>query len=250
MINWKTNYVEEFTIAQAWRSVMWLCLESETSIKYKIENASKIEEFGSFIGQFRLQLPYVMMKIKTPWEWESFTPETSPFRPTDRESVDKYFLKYLMDDTLEPNEIYKYSTWIKPQVEDVIKNLIISKGKTNQATINVGDNSCTKMSDPPCLRVMSFKAVDGVLRSSVFFRSWDLVCGMPENLWGFQRVKEYVLEMVNMGFEEEGSDMRLKDGEIMCYSDGLHIYSTYFDIVKSLSCCSDKALKRLETFKE
>lgn len=246
MINFECNYVEETTIAQAWRSVMWLCLESPTSIKYQIENASKVDEFGSFIGQFRLQLPYVSIKIKQPWMWEPFTSETSPFRPTDLESIDKYFAKYLLDDQLEPNEIYKYATWIKPQVEDVIKNLIISKGMTNQATINVGDNSCTKMSDPPCLRVMSFKAIDGVLKSSVFFRSWDLVCGLPENLWGFQRVKEYVLAMVNSGLDEEGSNIKLKDGEMFCYSDGLHIYSSYFDIVKSLSCCSEFALKRLE----
>ncbi len=250
MINWETNYVEEFTIAQAWRSVMWLCLESKNSIKYKVGNASKVDEFGSYIGQFRLQLPYVLIKIKTPSIWEPFTSETSPFRPTDLEAVDAYFAKYLMDDKLEPNEIYKYSTWIKPQVEDIIQNLIISKGKTNQATINVGDNTCTKMSDPPCLRVMSFKAVDGILRSSVFFRSWDLVCGMPENLWGFQRVKEYVLAMVNSGLEDEGSDIRLQDGEMIAYSDGLHIYSQYFDIVKSLNSCSDSALKRLECFDE
>lgn len=250
MIKWDMNYVEALTISQAWREVMWLCLESKNSIKYKVENASKVDEFGSFIGQFRLQLPYVMIKIKQPWLWEPFTPETSPFRPTDLDAVDTYFMKYLMDDTLEPNEIYKYSTWIKPQVEDIIKNLIISKGMTNQATINVGDNSCTKMSDPPCLRVMSFKAVDGILRSSIFFRSWDLVCGMPENLWGFQRVKEYVLAMVNSGLEEEGSDIRLQDGEMICYSDGLHIYSSYFDIVKSLSCCSEFALKRLEEWNQ
>jgi hypothetical protein len=248
MINWDTNYVEASTISQAWREVMWLCLESKTTIKYKIENASKTDEFGSFIGQFRLQLPYVTIKIKQPWIWEPFTSETSPFRPTDPESIDKYFVNYLMNDVLEPNEIYKYATWIKPQVEDIIKNLIISKGMTNQATINVGDNTCTKMSDPPCLRVMSFKAIDGVLRSSIFFRSWDLVCGMPENLWGFQRVKEYVLAMVNSGLEEEGSDVRLQDGEIIAYSDGLHIYSSYFDIVKSLNTCSEIALKRLECF--
>lgn len=250
MINWETNYVEASTIAQAWRDVMWLCLESPTSIKYKIENASKVDEFGSFIGQFRLQLPYVTIKIKQPWIWEPFTAETSPFRPTDPEAIDNYFVKYLMDDNLEPNEIYKYSTWIKPQVEDIIQNLIISNGRTNQATINVGDNSCTKMSDPPCLRVMSFKAIDGTLKMSIFFRSWDLVCGMPENISGFQKVKEYVLEMVNSGLEENKSDVRLQDGEIFCYSDGLHIYSSYFDMVKTLNCCSEKALKRLEEWNE
>lgn len=248
MINWDTNYVEETTIAQAWRSAMWLCLESESSIKYKIENASDSKESGSYIGQFRLQLPYVTIRIKQPYIWEPFTPETSHFRPTDMDAIDNYFVKYLMDDTLEPNEIYKYSTWIKPQVEDIIKNLIISKGKTNQATISVGDNTCSKMSDPPCLRVVSFKAIDGTLRTTVFFRSWDLVCGMPENLCGIQKLKEYVVTMVNLGLEQENSEYKIEDGELICYSDGLHIYSQYFNIVKSLNCCSDKALKRLEDF--
>ncbi len=250
MINWDVNYIEARTIAQAWQEVMWLCLEGESTIKYKIENASKVDEFGSFIGQFRLQLPFVTIKITQPWIWESFTSETSLFRPTDQQSIDNYFVKYLMDPTLEKNEVYKYATWIKPQVEDIIQNLINSNGKTNQATINVGDNSCTKMSDPPCLRVMSFKAIDGILRMSIFFRSWDLVCGMPENISGFQKVKEYVLEMVNFGLEEKGSDLRLQDGEIFCYSDGLHIYNSYADIVKSLNCCSEKAIKRLESWDE
>ena len=208
MINWEMNYIEARTIAQAWQEVMWLCLEGESTIKYKIENASKVDEFGSFIGQFRLQLPFVTIKITQPWIWEPFTSETSLFRPTDQQSIDNYFVKYLMDPTLEKNEVYKYATWIKPQVEDIIQNLIISNGKTNQATINVGDNSCTKMSDPPCLRVMSFKAIDGSGLARVdFFIEKDtnkIYINEINTMPGFTKISMYpkLFESVGIKYSE------------------------------------------------
>jgi len=77
----------------------------------------------------------------------------------------------------------------------------------------------------------------------VFFRSWDLICGFPENLSGIQLLKEYVLDIVN---EQLVEDDKLIDYEMYAYSDGLHIYSQYFDIVKSLCYLSENALKKME----
>ncbi len=239
------NYIEARSIAKAWREVMWLCLESDTSYIQEIKNANVgKEEFGSYIGQYRLQLPYVTIHITHPWEKEPFTPENSTFKPTDDYAIGQYFAEYLLNPELQPNEIYRYSSWIAPQLPDVIRALITSNGGTNQATISVGDSTCPKMSDPPCLRLIDFKVVNKELWVSVIFRSWDLVCGLPENLSGIQLLKEYVLDSVNNHLNE-----KLTDGHMIAYSSGLHIYSQYFDIVKSLNFCSEKALKRMEGIK-
>jgi thymidylate synthase len=51
---------------------------------------------------------------------------------------------------------------------------------------------------------------------SVFFRSWDIFAGLPENLGGLQMLKEYVLASL----DESG---HITDGHIIAYSDGAHI---------------------------
>ena len=82
------------------------------------------------------------------------------------------------------------------------------------------------MDDPPCLRVITFKVVRGLLQMSLFFRSWDLFAGLPENLGGLQLLKEYVLAQL---------DFEVQDGPIVAYSDGLHIYEQYFGLVNALN---------------
>lgn len=82
--------------------------------------------------------------------------------------------------------------------------------------------------DPPCLRTITFKVVEKRLNMSVFFRSWDLFAGLPENLGGLQMVKEYVLgELID--------SLDITDGELIAYSDGLHLYEQYFDLVNQLN---------------
>jgi thymidylate synthase len=150
--------------------------------------------------------------------------------PTSDEEIDKYFANYLMDDRLLPNEQYRYSSWIVPQLPHIIGLLKQTDGNTNQATICVGDTEAIKLSDPPCLRYVSFKVVKRSLQMSVVFRSWDLISGLPQNLGGLQRLKEFVLD--------ELKELDLVDGDLVAFSDGLHIYEQYFDIANVLN--SDK----------
>ena len=121
-----------------------------------------------------------------------------------------------------------YGNYIAPQLPFVIEKLIQSKGNTNQATISVGDREAAKLADPPCLRVIDFKVVNGFLNMSILFRSWDLFCGMPENLGGLQLLKEYVLANIENEFP-------VLDGKIIAYSSGLHLYEQYFDLVRMLN---------------
>ena len=64
---------------------------------------------------------------------------------------------------------------------------------------------------------------------TVYFRSWDLYAGLPENLGGLQRLKEIVLEYL------QAAEMQVEDGKIIAFSDGLHLYDQYFQIVDTLN---------------
>ena len=232
MIDFENNIVIGTTIGDTWRQALWLCYKN--GFEYKIGSAKNGQEYGSYIGQKRIQLPFFMGRVKMPWvrPLSPILPPNYP-PPTDDDKIVGYFAEYLMNPVLKPNELYRYSSWVAPQVETMIKHLVDSNGKTNQATISVGDTSCADMQDPPCLRLISFKTIDGTLRTSVFFRSWDLVAGFPENLGGIQLLKEYVLEFVNDALKEKGVEP-LQDGELVTYSDGLHIYDHYIDVIKAL----------------
>lgn len=218
------NYVEGYNIEECWRSVMWLCLKK--GYDYKVEK-------GSYEGQIRKQLPYVVIRIKEPWK-RPLAPIMPPniLPPTTDDKIGDYFANYLMDTTLAKNEQYRYSSFIAPQIDIIIEKLWQSNGNTNQATISVGDKDSINLSDPPCLRLIDFKVVNGKLNMSIFFRSWDLVAGFPENVGGLQLLKEYVLGHLSIYSSPIG---QCKDGEIICYSSGLHIYEHFFELVNKLN---------------
>ena len=137
-------------------------------------------------------------------------------------------MEYIMSGQIHGREDYTYGSYIEPQLSYIIEKLIQSKGDTNQATISVGDREAAKLADPPCLRTVDFKVVNGYLNMALFFRSWDLFCGLPENLGGLQMLKEYVLANIENEFP-------VLDGKIIAYSAGLHLYEQYFDLVKMLN---------------
>ncbi|MEK7193765.1 MAG: thymidylate synthase [Patescibacteria group bacterium] len=228
----KNNCVEGLTISEAWREVMWLCVKNGYDFVVK---------HGSYVGQIRRQLEDVKIRIYKP-ELRPLAPIMPPGLPppTTDEKIEKYFLEYLMSDELKENEQYTYGTYIKRQLPRVIEILRQSEGNSNQACITVGDNESINLPDPPCLKVVSFKVVNKHLNMSVFFRSWDLFTGLPENLGGLQIVKEYVLAHLD--------DLGIKDGKLIAYSDGLHLYEQYFDLVDVLNV--DKVKVETEILKD
>jgi len=220
MIDERTNFVRSATIQDAWREVMWLCVKNGWDFLVK---------GGSYEGQIRKQLPYVTIIIDQP----GIRP-LAPIMPpgitgsTNEEKIHKYFHRYIVGCQKEGNEQYTYGEFIQIQLQRVLDLLVQAMGNTNQATICIGNADTTNMSDPPCLRHVSFKVVEGELNMCVYFRSWDLYGGLPENLGGLQLLKEEVCAYLNNYFP-------VTDGKIIAFSDGLHIYDMYFEIVDMLN---------------
>jgi len=100
----KSVFVEEKTL-----DGMWFTLLSEV---YKHGRKNHIDN-GSFAGSNRLEFDYVAGTIEFPTTrpLAPIVPEGVPPVTTDEE-IEKYFVNYLMDGTLEGNEHYKYATWV------------------------------------------------------------------------------------------------------------------------------------------
>lgn len=227
------------TIDDAWRNAIVRCYKE--GIDYEVRGNIRKDEGGSYIGMLRKQLPYAVVQINMPWTRPlAVIPPHSFPPPTSEEKIELYFTKYLMSDKVEINEDYTYGSYLvgipadehntakrelKPAIDIAIEMLNKTMGNTNQATISVGGLEAIVMADPPCLRVVDFKVILGTLYLNVFFRSWDLFAGFPENIAGLQLVKEYVLSNL---------DFPCNDGPIIAYSSGLHLYSQYWDLVHEM----------------
>lgn len=222
-------------IDDGYREVMLLCVRNGWDFVVK---------GGSYVGQIRKQLENVQIIIGDPGK-RPLAPILSPGIPasTSDEKIEKYFAEYLMSTEVKENEEYTYGTYIVPQVPKIIEILNKAKGNTNQACVSIGDINSVNLPDPPCLRLISFKVVSGKLIMTIFFRSWDLYAGLPENLGGLQLLKEFVLTHL---------DFECSDGKMIAYSDGLHLYEQYFDLVNVLNVdkvsISKVALKDKEDF--
>jgi len=214
------NIIEGRTIEDVWRDIMWCCIRKGYDYEVKI---------GSYAGQIRKQLDYVVIRVLEPYlrPLAVRVPEGLGFSaPTSGDKIWSYFNNYIISTNKSPNEDYTYGEFIAPQIPRVVDLLNNSAGNTNQACVQIGNENSCNLNDPPCLRVITFKVVNGLLQMSVFFRSWDLFTGLPENLGGLQLLKEYV--QAQLTFE-------VQDGPLVAYSDGLHIYEQYFPLVNTLN---------------
>lgn len=215
----ENNIVKGNTIEDCWRNVLWLCVRN--GYDYKIE-------VGSYEGQIRRQLNYLVIIIDEPWTRPLAVrvPEGLGIAPpTNEEKIEEYFMNYLITSYKTENEDYTYGEYIEEQIGAIIEKLKLSNGNTNQATITIGDENSITLNDPPCLKVVDFKVVDRKLNMNIYMRSFDLFNGFPQNIGGFQLLKEYVLTYLD----------NIEDGKIIAYSSGAHIYSMYFDIVNQLN---------------
>jgi thymidylate synthase len=208
------------TIEDAWRSAIVMCLRFGSDF---------LVRGGSYVGQVRKQIDYVTIFVREPYI-RPLSPILPPHLPqtlTD-DRIDEYFIGKIVGCELSENQSYTYGQFILPQLMRAISLLISSNGGTNQATITVGDPNSIFLDDPPCMRAVSFKVIRGSLQMALYFRSWDLIAGLPENLGGLQLLKEFVLSYLI------DSGMGVKDGPIIAFSDGLHIYDQYAAIAESL----------------
>ena len=121
-------------------------------------------------------------------------------------------------------------------------NHFVEKGYgTNHCAITIGSAEGLQRYDWPwkdetergtteCLRNISMKIRDNKLNFSVFFRSWDLIAGLPENLGGLTRLMEYTSEWINATKKDDQPEVEV--GTLYADSDGLHIYEANLNLAK------------------
>jgi thymidylate synthase len=244
----KPFFLEATTINDAWFGLV-----------YNIYDYGRREvvERGSYEGDTRLEFDWVVCHIKHPGvrPLAIQMPESSTIPPpNDEETIEKYFIEYLMGGVTADDEDYTYgermvhytNRVVEPskgfkfinlepldQVQRVIDTYINHGYRNNQQIITIGEPGDILLGDPPCLRHLDTriqKENDGnyYLHFYPYFRSNDLWNGWPTNLGGIQLLKEYMATLIGV-----------EDGEIMYSSKGLHIYGHMEEVAQMRLCRSD-----------
>ena len=208
--------IEALNIPEAW----WRCMEHlfTDNIGWRMYTIDR----GSFEGHQRREFDLVVININYPGMAPLVpdVPEGVP-APTTMEYVNDY-LPYLMSDARAKDEEYTYGTYLTPQIPKIVK-MLRNSPQTNQAFMTVGDPSTIDMTDPPCLRGIQCRVLDGKLHFIVYFRSWDLYAGFPSNLAAIQLLKEYM-----------ANEIGIEDGSLNAISPGLHLYDHSWEFARRI----------------
>ena len=207
------SVIEARDLSEAW----FLCLRKTLTegYEYKIER-------GSYSGQRRKELDFVVVQIRNPGT-KPLIPDVPPGvpPPTSLEYIENY-LPYLMTAHKADGEQYTYGQYLEKQISEVIRMYQEYGYNTNQAFMAVGDSQSIFLSDPPCLRGIDTRIRDNKLNFVVYFRSWDLCAGFPSNLAAIQLMKEYM-----------AGEIGVDDGEIIAMSKGMHLYEYAWELAKT-----------------
>jgi len=211
----KISLIEARDLSEAW----FLCLRQTLTegYEYRIER-------GSYAGQRRKELDFVIVQIKNPGT-RPLIPDVPPGvpPPTSMEYVESY-LPYLMTSHKAEEEQYTYGQYLEMQINEVIRMYKEDGYNTNQAYMAVGDKKSISLSDPPCLRGIDTRIRDDKLHFMLYFRSWDLWAGFPSNLAAIQLLKEYMASEIGVG-----------DGELIASSKGLHLYEYAWELAQAVA---------------
>ena len=209
------SVIEARDLPEAW----FLCVHEVLTkgVEYRIER-------GSYAGQHRKELSYVVVRIKNPGTRPlvPVVPQGVP-PPSTMEYVENY-LPYLMTSHRAEGEQYTYGQYLEAQIAEVIRMYKENGHNTNQAFMAVGDAQSIYLSDPPCLRSIDTRIRDNKLNFVIYFRSWDLWAGFPSNLAAIQLLKEYMADEIGVG-----------DGEIIASSKGMHLYEYSWELAKTVT---------------
>ncbi len=209
----KISLIEARDLSEAW----FLCLRKTLSEGYEYQI-----ERGSYAGQLRKELDFVVVQVRNPGT-RPLTPSVPSGvpAPTSMEYIESY-LPYLMTAHKREGEQYTYGQYLEKQIPEVIRMYKDDGYDTNQAFMAVGNEQSISLPDPPCLRAIDTRIRDGKLNFVVYFRSWDLWAGFPANLAALQLLKEYMSSEIGVG-----------DGEIIAVSKGLHLYQYAWELAKT-----------------
>jgi len=210
----KLEFIEARDLPDAWYQCINRVLE--VGKEYIIDR-------GSYQGQKRLEFDYITVHIKYPGT-RPLIPDIPPQlgipNPVQEGYLEEY-LPYLMTSIKQPGEDYTYGERLEYQIEKVIEMYRNDGYRTNQACMSVSMPSDINLVDPPCLRSVDCRILDGKLHFAVYFRSWDLWSGLPSNLGAIQLMKEYI-----------AGEIGVEDGEIIASSKGLHLYDYIWELAK------------------
>ncbi len=206
------SVIDARDLSEAW----FLCLGKTLTEghEYKIER-------GSYAGQYRKELDFVVVQVRHPGT-RPLTPDVPAGvpPPTSMEYIESY-LPYLMTAHKADGEQYTYGQYLEKQIAELIRMYREDGHNTNQAFMAVGDSQSIYLSDPPCLRAIDTRIRDDKLNFIVYFRSWDLWAGFPSNLAALQLLKEYMASEIGVG-----------DGELIASSKGLHLYDYAWELAR------------------
>ena len=204
--------IEARDLSEAW----FLCLGKTLAQgrEYTIDR-------GSYAGERRKELDLAVIQVQYPGTRPLVpdVPQGVP-PPTTMDYIESY-LPYLMTAHKAEGEQYTYGQFLEKQIDEVIRMYREDGHNTNQAFMAVGDAKSIKLSDPPCLRAVDTRILDGRLCFVVYFRSWDLWAGFPSNLAAIQLLKEYM-----------ASEIGVADGELVAMSKGLHLYEYCWELAR------------------
>ena len=205
-------FIEARDLSEAW--FQCVCKVLTDGYEYKIER-------GSYAGERRKELDFIVVKIKYPGTRPLVpdVPQGVP-PPSTADYIEEY-LPYLMTAHRKEGEQYTYGQYLEKQIAEVIKMYQEDGFNTNQAFMAVGDAQSIFLTDPPCLRAIDTRVRYGKLNFVVYFRSLDLWAGFPSNLAAIQLLKEYM-----------ASEIGVEDGEIIAMSKGMHLYEYSWDLAK------------------
>jgi len=210
----KISVIEARDLCEAW----FVCLRKalEEGREYKIDR-------GSYKGQRRKELDLVVVQVKYP-ATRPLIPDVPPGvpPPSTMDYVERY-LPYLMTSHKKQGEEYTYGQYLEKQIAEAVRIYKEDGFNTNQVYLDVGNEKSIFLTDPPCLRMIDTRVLDGRLNFIVYFRSWDLWAGFPSNLAAIQLLKEYM-----------ASEIGVADGELLAMSKGLHLYEYAWDLAKAV----------------
>ncbi len=207
----KTQVIEARDLPEAWfRCMRTLLTEGRV---YEVEK-------GSFEGLRRLEMP-VHLYIENPGT-RPLAPEVPAGvpSPTNDKYIEQYYYFIAAPDKGENQ--YTYGEDMAPQIAEILDRYSLWGPNTNRYCMMCGGRDSlfeyrkenqVSSAHSPCLRVTDLRIEDDTLHFFCYFRSWDLMAGLPSNLGGLQLLKERMAEA-----------MGLKDGTITAFSKGLHLY--------------------------
>jgi len=246
------------TTEEVWKEFMRACLERGR--KYTVEE-------GSHAGDYRLTMDCAIGCIRYP-EVRPLAPlpNEGQIPPTDDRSIQEYFeTKVFSDAPPAPGEHYNYSEWLYPLAMAAIE-YYGTKGFGNaHVTMRVGDPLCfldyfqptlyvtdasgkrhvdeTARKTTPCLLGIDTRVIlsdnpvtdsQGVpvgpyfLTFYVMYRSWDLFGGFPENMAGFQLLKETMAREI-----AKLSSMNVRPGPSVVFCKDLHLYGSRIEAARA-----------------